>query len=157
MQKFDPWLGRSPGRGHGNPLLYSCLENPMDRGAWQATVHRVAKNQTQLKWLSTQARRKLLATERKWASLENHCVMGSSAKYMFLSLTLYLCFWEIILTTEKLCVQRYLSHLAYKRANLKTREMFRSRRNDQANYDMVTWWTLNLQICFYMKSILTLS
>ena len=42
-------LGRSPGGGHGNPLLYSCLENPMDRGAWQATVHRVAKNQTQLK------------------------------------------------------------------------------------------------------------
>ena len=41
-----PGLGRSPGRGHGNPLQYSCLENPMDRGAWWATVHRVAKNQT---------------------------------------------------------------------------------------------------------------
>ena len=38
--------GRSPGGGHGNPLQYSCLENPMDRGAWQATVHRVAKSQT---------------------------------------------------------------------------------------------------------------
>ena len=37
-----PRLGRSPGGGHGNPLQYSCLENPMDRGAWQATVHRVA-------------------------------------------------------------------------------------------------------------------
>ena len=36
-------LGRSPGRGHGNPLQYSCLENPMDRGAWWATIHRVAK------------------------------------------------------------------------------------------------------------------
>ena len=35
-----PGLGRSPGGGHGNPLQYSCLENPMDRGAWQATVHR---------------------------------------------------------------------------------------------------------------------
>ena len=34
-----PGLGRSPGGGHGNPLQYSCLENPMDRGAWQATVH----------------------------------------------------------------------------------------------------------------------
>ena len=102
----------------------------MDRGAWQATVHRVAKNQTQLKRLSTQAHRKVLATEKKWASLENHWVMGSSAKYMFLSLTLYLHFWEIILTTEKLCVQRYLSHLAYKHANLKTTEMFQSRRND---------------------------
>ena len=36
--------GRSPGGGHGNPLQYSCLENPMDRGAWQATVHGVAKS-----------------------------------------------------------------------------------------------------------------
>ena len=35
-----PGLGRSPGGGHGNPLQCSCLENPMDRGAWQATVHR---------------------------------------------------------------------------------------------------------------------
>jgi len=40
----NPRLGRSPGGGHGNPLQYSCLENPMDRGAWQATVHRVAKS-----------------------------------------------------------------------------------------------------------------
>ena len=41
-----PGLGKSPGGGHGNPLQYSCLGNPMDRGAWQATVHRVAKSQT---------------------------------------------------------------------------------------------------------------
>ena len=41
-----PGSGRSPGGGHENPLQYSCLENPMDRGAWQATVHRVAKNWT---------------------------------------------------------------------------------------------------------------
>ena len=39
-------LGRSPGEGNGNPLQYSCLENPMDRGAWRATVHRVAKSRT---------------------------------------------------------------------------------------------------------------
>ena len=38
--------GRSPGDGHGNPLQYSCLENSIDRGAWQAVVHRVAKSQT---------------------------------------------------------------------------------------------------------------
>ena len=42
-----------PGEGHGNPLQYSCLENLMDRGAWRATVHRVAKCWTQLKGLST--------------------------------------------------------------------------------------------------------
>ena len=41
-----PGSGRSPGGWHGNPFQYSCLENPMDRGAWQATVHRVAKNWT---------------------------------------------------------------------------------------------------------------
>ena len=41
-------LGRSPGEGNGNPLQYSFLENPMDRGAWQATVHRAAKSQAQL-------------------------------------------------------------------------------------------------------------
>ena len=43
-----PGLGRSPGEGKGNPLQYSCLENPMDGGAWWATVHGVAKSQTQL-------------------------------------------------------------------------------------------------------------
>ena len=45
--------GRSPGGGHGNPLRFSCLENPMGRGAWQPTVHKVAKSQTQLKELRT--------------------------------------------------------------------------------------------------------
>ena len=46
-------LGRSPGGGYGNPLQYSCLGNPMDRGGWWATVHRVANSQTILKRLST--------------------------------------------------------------------------------------------------------
>ena len=41
-----PESGRSPGGGQGNPLQRSCLENPMERGAWQATVHRVAKRPT---------------------------------------------------------------------------------------------------------------
>ena len=48
----NPESGRAPGGGHGNPLQYSCLENPMDRGAWQSTVQRVTKSQTQLKWHS---------------------------------------------------------------------------------------------------------
>ena len=43
-----PGSGRSPGGGHGNPLQYSCLENPMDRGAWWATVHGVTKSWTRL-------------------------------------------------------------------------------------------------------------
>ena len=39
-----PWLGRFPGEGNGNPLPYSCLENPMDRGAWKAVVHEVTES-----------------------------------------------------------------------------------------------------------------
>ena len=50
-----PGSARSSGKGHNNPLQYSCLENSMDRGAWQATVHRVTKSWTQVKRLSTQA------------------------------------------------------------------------------------------------------
>ena len=46
---FIPGLGRSPGVGNGNLLQYSCLENPMDRGAWQTIVHNVAKSRTRLK------------------------------------------------------------------------------------------------------------
>ena len=45
---FIPGSERSSGRGHDNPLQYSCLENFMDRGVWQATVHGIAKSQTQL-------------------------------------------------------------------------------------------------------------
>ena len=48
-----PGPGRYLGGGHGNPLQYSCLENPMNRGAWWASIHRVAKSLTQLKRLST--------------------------------------------------------------------------------------------------------
>ena len=48
-----PGLGRCPGGGHGSPLQYSCLGNPMDRGAWQARVPRVTKSRTGLKRFST--------------------------------------------------------------------------------------------------------
>ena len=48
-----PGSGRSPAEGNGNPLQYSCLENPMDRGTWWATVHGVTKSQTRLKQLGT--------------------------------------------------------------------------------------------------------
>ena len=43
-----PGLGRSPGEGNDNPFQYSCLGNPMDRGVWRATLHRVEKSQTRL-------------------------------------------------------------------------------------------------------------
>ena len=50
-----PGSGRPPGGGHGNPLPYPCLENPVDGGAWRAIVHRAAKSRTRLKGLSTHA------------------------------------------------------------------------------------------------------
>ena len=51
--RFDPWARKIPGKGNGNPLQYSCLESPMDRGACWSTVHRVAKSQIWLKWHNT--------------------------------------------------------------------------------------------------------
>ena len=45
---FDPWVGRSPEGGNGNPLQYSCLGNPMDRGVCQATDHGITESQTRL-------------------------------------------------------------------------------------------------------------
>ena len=50
--RFGPGLGRSPGEGNGNPLQDSCLENPMDRGAWRGTVHGVAKESDMTEWLT---------------------------------------------------------------------------------------------------------
>ena len=65
-----PGWGRSPGGGHGNPLRYACLENPMGRGAWWAAIHRVTKSWTQLKWLSTHTR---LNITNSWT--ENKCYL----------------------------------------------------------------------------------
>ena len=55
-----PGSGRSPGGGLGNPLQYSCLDNPTDGGPWQATVHRVTENWTRLKRLRTHTRTLLI-------------------------------------------------------------------------------------------------
>ena len=55
--RFNPWVRRSPGGGHGDSLQYSCLDNPMDGRIWQATVHWVTKSQTQLKQLIMHTRR----------------------------------------------------------------------------------------------------
>ena len=59
-----PGLGRSPAGGHDNPLYYTCLENPMDRGAWWAAVHRVTESQTRLKRLSTHTQWEKMTQER---------------------------------------------------------------------------------------------
>ena len=66
-----PRLGRSPGGGNGKPLQYSCLENPMDRGTWWATVHRVTKSGTWLKRLSMSTRHFLLLIHLTHFSLQS--------------------------------------------------------------------------------------
>ena len=64
-----PASRRSPGGGHGNPLQYSCLENPMDKGTWWVTVHGVL-SQTQLKWISMQAHTPPLLKSWIWIKTE---------------------------------------------------------------------------------------
>ena len=63
---FDSWVRKIPRRRDGNPLQYSCLENPMDIGAWQATVHRVTQNRTQLKRLNTHTQQVSLLLKVYW-------------------------------------------------------------------------------------------
>ena len=68
-----PRLGRSPEGGNGNPLKYSCLENPMDNWAWWATVYKVAKSQMQLSdWAQQQQQRKIHAKTWLMQHLENY-------------------------------------------------------------------------------------
>ena len=66
---FDPWLGRSPGGRRGNPLQCSCLESPMDRGAWRAAVHGVTESD------KTET---LKHTVREKMRRERHSVAGNS-------------------------------------------------------------------------------
>ena len=73
--------GRPPGGGKGNPLQYSCLENPMDRGALWAMIHSVAKSQTQLKWLNMQARRLQglhISYHNPCLTIRQHCLLAPS-------------------------------------------------------------------------------
>ena len=63
-----PGSGRSPGGGHGNPLQYSCLENPTDKGAWWAIVHGVTKSWILLKQLGMHARTRVWADRRSFCS-----------------------------------------------------------------------------------------
>ena len=76
-----PGLGRSPGEGHSNPLQHSCLENPMDREAWQATVHRVAQSWTQLKRLSTHPYRATVSQRELYSILYND--LNGNIIYMY--------------------------------------------------------------------------
>ena len=71
-----PVLRRSPGEGNGHPLQYSCLENPVDRGAWQDTVHEVTKNQKRLSDFSLASHRRSRVKSLRFRS---HITTGSQA------------------------------------------------------------------------------
>ena len=73
-----PGLGRFPGGRDGNPLQYSCAEDPMDRGAWRATVHGVAKSRTWLKQLSTHT----CTSSGRWFSKPKWFLEKSAQKWM---------------------------------------------------------------------------
>ena len=95
-----PGSGRSPGGRHGNPLQYSCLENPKDRGDWRATVHGVTKSQTRLKWVSTAHSRSLLKKKSpyKWTcAIQTHVVQGQSVHQCNLELSLFCCLSRMVL------------------------------------------------------------
>ena len=80
-----PGPGIAPGERHGNPLQYSCLENPMDRGAWRATVQEAPKSRTRLKQLSSQAQA-LGIEHRCMPSESNLFSLERSAYFLFLSI-----------------------------------------------------------------------
>ena len=80
---WDPGLtsgsGKCPGEGNGYPLQYSCLENPMDGGAWQATVHGVSKSQTQLSDFTFTFTQLSL-----WPEIRNPCMYTLSSQFLWL-------------------------------------------------------------------------
>ena len=91
--------GRSPGGGHGNPLQYSFLENPMDRGAWQAIVHRVKKSWTQLKQFSTHAHLLQIFFPSLWFIFSFSWLSFAEQKFLFLVKSSW---WMISLIIETL-------------------------------------------------------
>ena len=105
-----PGSGRSPGEGNGNPLQYSCLGNPMDRGAWGATVHGVAKSRTQLSnWAQHTAGSVFKDSELGlsggwWQSLEGEeggCTLTSTASALFEFVPLKLSAWDCFSSWEE--------------------------------------------------------
>ena len=82
-----PGSGRSPGEGHGNPLQYFCLENPRDRGAWQATAHGVVQSRTQLSNLAWCGVGRSFHSQNSGKVLRSRKCEGSSFEGFIVSLT----------------------------------------------------------------------
>ena len=90
--------GRSLGEGNGNPLQYSCLENPMGRRAWRATVHRVAKSRTRLKRLSTPSPGSGGPTSSEFCSVHHPLSTLSWTSELFRG-SLFSCMWQFPTTS----------------------------------------------------------
>ena len=90
-----PRMGRSLGGGHGNPLQYSCLENPMDRGAWWATVHGITKSRTWLNDFTLERLRNLNVGWRNGGKMRD-TNRKDNFHYIFLFKILFICNWRII-------------------------------------------------------------
>ena len=86
----------SPGGGHSNPLWHPCLENPVDRGAWQATVHQITKSQRQLKRLSTHARRRKVLNTNVFlnAATPSSLYTAQNPAVFYISQSLILILWN---------------------------------------------------------------
>ena len=98
---FNSGSGRCPGGEPGNPLQYSCLENPMNRGTWQATVYGVTKSQTQLKWLSMQpsnAFHYLTLLDSEYPNEFDHC--SFSPLFFFIYVCVCVCVCVFILNPQ---------------------------------------------------------
>ena len=116
---FDSWVGKSSGDSHGNPLQYSCRENPMDRGAWWVTVHGVAKSQTWLTQLSTRASiHDKVKRPQAWILKRQQCAccfvtycdlcQGFELPWLFLSIKWewwYLSHRVVVTLNETMCVK----------------------------------------------------
>ena len=108
---LSPGSGKSPEGGHGNPLYYSCLENPIDRGAWWATVHRVTQTWTWLKGLSSSNRNQIVHSILRLAYsfsimsfrvTQALCIINNSFLFIEeLSISLYECISFLIHTFRK--------------------------------------------------------
>ena len=115
MQKTQVWsgLGRSPAEGNGHPLQYSCLEKPMDRGAWWATLHGVAKNRTY--WETNTFTLKLWVI--CYAATDNQYMLylsGHRWQMLWLTYSSILCYiyhraWNIV-GAQNICVDLKPSH-----------------------------------------------
>ena len=123
---FDPWVGRTPRGGHGNPLQCSWLRNPMDRGAWWATAHRVTQSQTWLKWLRTCVHRGL-RTPRF-----NSLIRFSSG--------------EDVILLEKVKLERIMN----KQKSVCAHDMLiiarASKDRENMYYPTALWWLVNLSL-----------